>query len=300
MSSSRNANAPGAAGAAVEDSQAKIIKSIEDLKRMEEELYSQLEKSGANEDDIQKQQSIIQRIENVSSIRRDLLNSLTEKYIDVQDNVMSSRNDLVQQTAMVGIVQDELDKANANIDTINAEKNNKLRMVELNAYERERYRSYMEIMKIVCVCAAIILILVVLGRKKIIPSENLVFMTVGITFAIGAIMILIRYLDIRRRDNLYFGKYKFPFDPDKFKDSSDAKGDIKVAGAAGCFNENCCTAGQSFDNTLGKCVTSVVTNQESFTNPALLSVDSTKTVDLNNKNDISAHDPLSKDTFARV
>ena len=50
---------------------------------------------------------------------------------------MSSRNDLVQQTAMVGIVQDELDKANANIDTINAEKTNKLRMVELNAYKRK-------------------------------------------------------------------------------------------------------------------------------------------------------------------
>ena len=78
MSSSRNANAPGAAGIAVEQSQEKIIKSIEDLKRMEEELYSQLEKSGANEDDIQKQQSIVQRIENVSAIRRDLLNSLTE------------------------------------------------------------------------------------------------------------------------------------------------------------------------------------------------------------------------------
>ena len=180
---------------------------------------------------------------------------------------MSSRNDLVQQTAMVGIVQDELDKANANIDTIKTEKNNKLRMVELNAYERERYRSYMEIMKIVCVCAAIILVLVVLGKKKIIPSDNLVFMTVGITFAVGFIMVMIRYFDIKRRDNLYFGKYKFPFDPDKFKDSSDAKGDIKVAGAAGCFNEDCCTAGQSFDTTLGKCVTSVVTNQESFTNP---------------------------------
>ena len=300
MSSSRNANAPGAAGIAVEQSQEKIIKSIEDLKRMEEELYSQLEKSGANEDDIQKQQSIVQRIENVSAIRRDLLNSLTDKYVDVQDNVMSSRNDLVQQTAMVGIVQDELDKANANIDTIKSEKNNKLRMVELNAYERERYRSYMEIMKIVCVCAAIILVLVVLGKKKIIPSDNLVFMTVGITFAIGFIMVMIRYFDIKRRDNLYFGKFKFPFDPDKFKDSGDAKGDIKVAGAAGCFNEDCCTAGQSFDTTLGKCVTSVVTNQESFTNPSLLTVDSTKTVALNNKNDISAHDPLSKDTFARV
>ncbi len=211
----------------VETTQEKIIQSIEDLKRMEQELYSQLETSGANEDDVEKQQNIIQRIENISEIRRDLLNSLTDRYTDIQDNVISSRNDLVQQTAMVGIVQDELDKANANVETINAEKSNKLRMVELNSYERERYRSYMEIMKIVCLTAFIILILVILGRKQIIPSKGTMFLAIGAVFAIAFIMITIQYFDIVKRDNLYFGKYKFPFDPSRFKDSDTGTGDVK-------------------------------------------------------------------------
>ena len=42
---------------------------------------------------------------------------------------------------MVGIVQDELDKATAN-ETINAEKSNKLRMVELNFKERKISKLY--------------------------------------------------------------------------------------------------------------------------------------------------------------
>ncbi len=282
----------------VETTQEKIIQSIEDLKRMEQELYSQLETSGANEDDIEKQQNIIQRIENISEIRRDLLNSLTDRYTDIQDNVISSRNDLVQQTAMVGIVQDELDKATANVETINAEKSNKLRMVELNSYERERYQSYMGIMKIVCLTAFIILVLVILGRKNIIPS-GMLSLLVGGAFAVAFIMIIIRYLDIVKRDNLYFGKYKFPFDPSKFKDS-DIGGDVKVAGGTACMNEDCCTAGQTYDPAIAKCVSSVVTSQESFTNPALIQVDSTKTVDLNNQHKIDGFDSLSNDTFAKV
>ena len=131
-------NTPGSSAVNVENTQKKILKSIDDLKKMEEELYKQLQTSGANENDVQKQQELIGRIENVSAIRKDLLNSLTDRYIDIQDNVISSRNDLVQLTAMVGIVQDELDKANANIDAISSERNNKMRMVELNTYERER------------------------------------------------------------------------------------------------------------------------------------------------------------------
>ncbi len=282
----------------VETTQEKIIQSIEDLKRMEQELYSQLETSGSNEDDIEKQQNIIQRIENISEIRRDLLNSLTDRYTDIQDNVISSRNDLVQQTAMVGIVQDELDKATANVETINAEKSNKLRMVELNSYERERYRSYMEIMKIVCISAFIILIFIILGRKNIIPGSMLSLL-IGAAFAIAFIMIVIKYLDIIKRDNLYFGKYKFPFDASKFKDS-DTGGDVKLAGGTACMNEDCCTAGQTYDPAIAKCVSSVVTSQESFTSPAMIQVDSTKTVELNNQHNITAFDSLSNDTYAKV
>ena len=58
----------------VEQTQKKILKSIDDLKNMEEELYRELQTSGANEDDVQQQQEIISRIENVSAIRKDLLN----------------------------------------------------------------------------------------------------------------------------------------------------------------------------------------------------------------------------------
>ena len=161
----------------VEQTQKKILKSIDDLKNMEEELYRELQTSGANEDDVQQQQEIISRIENVSAIRKDLLNSLTDRYIDIQDNVVSSRNDLVQQTAMVGIVQDELDKANANINEISSEKSNKMRMVELNTYERERYRSYMEIMKIACLSSVVIVIFLIMGHKGIIPNKNIVLLS---------------------------------------------------------------------------------------------------------------------------
>lgn len=289
------ANNPTSSSVNVENTQKKILKSIDDLKRMEEELYRQLQTSGANEDDVQKQQELIARIENVSAIRKDLLNSLTDRYIDIQDNVISSRNDLVQQTAMVGIVQDELDKANANIDAISTERNNKLRMVELNTYERERYKSYMEIMKIACLNAVIIVIILILGRKKIIPSPDLVFMAVGIIIAISAIIILTKYFDIRKRDNLYFQKYNFPFDPSKIghpnTNSGPSRGNVGVASATSvCANEDCCSSGLTFNSAIGKCVNAVPLVQESFVSSPYLTVDESKTVDIGYSGEVKGCD----------
>tara|TARA_B100000214_G_C23920980_1_gene606030 strand:+ start:179 stop:1084 length:906 start_codon:yes stop_codon:yes gene_type:complete len=287
-------NTPGSSAVNVENTQKKILKSIDDLKKMEEELYKQLQTSGANENDVQKQQELIGRIENVSAIRKDLLNSLTDRYIDIQDNVISSRNDLVQQTAMVGIVQDELDKANANIDAISSERNNKMRMVELNTYERERYQSYMEIMKISCLAAVLVVFILILGHKNIIPSQNIVFMAVGVIVAIVGIIVLTRLLDIQKRDNLYFQKYDFPFDPTKLghpKEGTGSGGNIGVAsGTSVCANSDCCSSGQTFNTAIGKCVNAVPLVKESFIGSPYLTIDESKTVDIGYSNEVKGCD----------
>lgn len=277
----------------VEQTQKKILKSIDDLKNMEEELYRELQTSGANEDDVQQQQEIISRIENVSAIRKDLLNSLTDRYIDIQDNVVSSRNDLVQQTAMVGIVQDELDKANANITEISSEKKNKMRMVELNTYERERYRSYMEIMKIACLSSVVIVIFLIMGHKGIIPNKNIVLLIVGAIVAIAGIIIFNKYLDISNRDNLYFQKYDYPT-PDFDDDDNDGVGDnsnnVSLTTNSPCANEECCSSGQSFDSAIGKCITSANVVKESFVASPYLNISESNTVDLGYSQEVKPSD----------
>ncbi len=279
----------------VENTQTKILQSIDDLKKMEEELYNELQTSGANEDDVQKQQEIISRIENVSAIRKDLLNSLTDRYIDIQDNVVSSRSDLVQQTAMVGIVQDELDKANANINEISTEKSNKIRMVELNTYERERYRSYMEIMKIACLSSVVIVIFLIMGHKGII-GKNIVLIVVGAVIAIAGIIIFNKYLDISNRDNLYFQKYDYPT-PDFDDDDDDGRGggddnsnNVSLTTNSPCANEDCCSSGQSFDSAIGKCITSANVVQESFVASPYLNIRESNTIDLGYSQEVKPSD----------
>ena len=279
----------------VEQTQKKILKSIDDLKNMEEELYRELQTSGANEDDVQQQQEIISRIENVSAIRKDLLNSLTDRYIDIQDNVVSSRNDLVQQTAMVGIVQDELDKANANINEISSEKKNKMRMVELNTYERERYRSYMEIMKIACLSSVVIVIFLIMGHKGIIPNKNIVLLIVGAIVAIAGIIIFNKYLDISNRDNLYFQKYDYPTpdfddDDDNIGGGDENSNNVSLTTNSPCANEDCCSSGQSFDSAIGKCITSANVNQESFVASPYLNIRESNTIDLGYSQEVKPSD----------
>tara|TARA_B000000557_G_scaffold46446_1_gene35099 strand:+ start:3008 stop:3892 length:885 start_codon:yes stop_codon:yes gene_type:complete len=244
----------------ISQTQKATLNSIRDLQRLENQLYKKLEQTSATPNTLQEQRALIRRIDNITKVRKSLLNTLTDRYSDIQNNVISSRSDLVQQTAMVGVIQDEMRKANNNLTELETDKNNKLRMVELNTYARERYRSYMEMMRIFAIATFIVLILVVLGKKKIIPNQDLLIIIGGVVMTSALIMIIIRYLDIIKRDNLYFHKYDHPFDPDAIKHPTEEQNrqNMTLSLSGNCMNEGCCNPGQTYNKSIKKCVTSTV------------------------------------------
>ena len=126
----------------ISQTQKATLNSIRDLQRLENQLYKKLEQTTATPNTLQEQRALIRRIDNITKVRKSLLNTLTDRYSDIQNNVISSRSDLVQQTAMVGVIQDEMRKANNNLTELETDKNNKLRMVELNTYAREISQFY--------------------------------------------------------------------------------------------------------------------------------------------------------------
>ena len=233
------------------------LNSIRDLQRLETQLYKKLEQTTATPNTLNEQRQLIRRIDNITKVRKSLLNTLTDRYSDIQNNVISSRSDLVQQTAMVGVIQDEMRKANNHLSELEIDKNNKLRMVELNTYARERYQSYMEMMRIFAIATFLVLIVVILGKKKIIPNPDFLIIIAGIIIAVALIMIIIRYLDIMKRDNLYFHKYNHPFDPDAIKHptNDENKKNMALSLSGNCLNEGCCNPGQKYNASIKKCVT---------------------------------------------
>jgi hypothetical protein len=232
------------------------------------------------------QEKIIQKINELSEMRISLFKNMTNMYGNMQDNVANSRTDLVDQMTVVGVVEGELDNAKANLNKLTNAKNNKMRMTEINTYYGKRYSAHAGVMKILIMICIPLLILAILKKKNLIPS-NIANGVSGFIIIVGAIILIRRIWDLSRRDNMNYDEYQWYFDPNTKgptvyqydmaqlgKAGAAAKAEVgtlqseaqNVAGSLGlgCVGASCCSDGMTFDDTSGKCIESV--SKETFQN----------------------------------
>ncbi len=264
-----------------QDRQAQALNDIQRLQKMEKSLYEQLESSSANGDDVQRQEQIVAKINELSAVRMGLFQGLTDMYSQMQNSVAETRVDLVDQMTVVGVVEKELNNAKKNLQALTTAKNNKMRMVEINTYYGKRYQAHAGLMKLLIMVCVPLLILAILRKKQIIP-DNYANGLIGLVVVVGAIFIARRLIDLNSRDNMNYDEYNWAFDPDAndptvyeydkaqiqgtdlettVKDEASA---MAAAVGLGCVGSNCCADGTVYDTSKDKCVESL--DKESFQN----------------------------------
>lgn len=262
-----------------QDQQAMVLKNIEQLQSQEKKLYKKLEEISAFSGDKAKQQPIINKINELSQMRTNLFKSLTSMYDMLQNSVAESRVDLVDQMTVVGVVENELNNAKANLNKLQDTKNSRMRMVEINTYYGKRYQAHAGVMKLLIFICVPLLILAILAKKGIIPGNwagNLTLLVI----VIGAFILIKRLIDLGYRDNMNYDEYTWDFDPaamnptvyeyDKqqlantnIKQKIESSAQAMAAGIGlGCVNSACCSSGMTFDEKKNKCVEML--DKESF------------------------------------
>jgi len=187
----------------------------------------------------------------------------------------SSAGTLKEQTNAIGIVESELNRSKARLQLLESEKNNKIRLVEINDYYGDKYAEHSQLMKIIIFTLVPIIILVFLNNKGILPSMIYNILLVIISL-IGAYYMWNRYFSIITRDNMNYQEYDFYFDPNKAPtgsttNSNDPWLSLKVSGT--CVGQNCCSDGQIWDSDLNQCVgssTVVAPTSESFVTESMV------------------------------
>ena len=248
------------------DEEIRILKNIEKLQNMEKELYKELQMSSsatsssattssANTSSANKD-SIVNKINQLSQVRMSLYKSLNYNYKSLQQNVNTSRSELVQLLTLVNIVEDELNNAKLQLNELYEIKNNKMRMVEINTYYGKRYRAQSGLMKLIIFVCVILLILAIIRKKGVLP-ESIANILLGIAIAVGGFFIIWRVLDISRRDNMNFDEYKWYFNPD---DQEKVPYGYKLPDldlgliSLECIGHACCSDGMTYDTKLRKCI----------------------------------------------
>lgn len=251
-----------------QERQKQTLNNIQQLQQMEKDLYVQLEKSSAIGGDTASQDKIISKINELSQIRINMFQELNDMYKDTQGRVSQSRIDLVDQMTVAGVVENELNNAKQNLGSLTDDKQQKMRMVELNTYYSQKYREYARVMKLVIYFSVPILILAILRKKDIIP-QNIANIIIVMLIVIGGIMVVLRLLDLSSRSNMNFDEYEWGWDPSAFEPTvlqydkqqltgavSDLKHDARNFSSSlglGCIGEECCAEGTFYDKEKQLC-----------------------------------------------
>lgn len=247
----------------VQENNEQILNDIQELQFMEQQLFSNLE---ANPNlDIHEKKQIISKMNQLSNMRVNLYQTLSGVNNYFKNALNTSVGSLKQQLAAIDIVEKELTKSKKRLEILEEEKNNKIRLVEINSYFSDKYAEHAELMKIVIFTLIPIIILAVLNNKGIIPN-TIYYILLIIVFCIGAYFFGERIFSIWMRDNMNYQAYDWDFNPNDL--STDSTSNIDPWGdgvdLTTCIGGNCCSTGLVYNSKLNKCVTSKTTKKEGF------------------------------------
>jgi hypothetical protein len=210
----------------LEEKHNSTIQNIQNLQELEKYMFQNLQKlSPDNSQSALEKQAILNKINELKNIRTQLMAQLSSSYKEKQEELNSEREDLSDKFAQVDIINDELHRARENINVLENEKNNKLRMVQLYEYQTKRYQAYTDIVKLVIYGSISILTITLLMKYNIIPfipSQTFSILII-LSIVITVVLIIRKVFDINMRNNMDFDQYDFYFDP-----KSINTGDVSV------------------------------------------------------------------------
>ena len=203
---------------------------------------------------------LIEQIQNTSAARIALFKSISDKADVLQAGVANSRTDLVSQMTLLGVIEDQLNQAKSQINTLQNHNDTQMRLVEVNTYYGKQYEA-----QIIILICTLLLILFILKKKGLVP-ELISKYAIGITIAVGAIFVIREVWDIYTRSNMNFDEYNWKYEdptshvPSIWQYNKDHMFDFEnpikdLIGNLGlCVGENCCADGLVFNAAKQQCM----------------------------------------------
>ena len=243
-----------------------ILNDIQSLQQMEQQLFNTLETNPNLSTEEQK--NIIQKINQLSNMRTNLYGTLSGVNDYFKNALNTSVGSLREQAIAIEIVENELNRAKQRLAILEEEKNNKIRLVEINTYFGDRYAAHSYLMKIVIYTLIPVIILAFINSKGFLPN-TIYYILVAIIALIGAYFFWTQIASMIMRDNMNYQEYAWQFDPNSRSTGSPSSEDPwgSLDGIGTCIGQRCCSKGLVYDNKLDQCVAG--TKKESFVNGVL-------------------------------
>ena len=256
----------------VQENTTQILNDIQSLQTIEQQLFSSLEENTGLTPEQQKQ--IVEKINNISKMRINLYETLNGVNSFFQNALANSKGTLTEQTTAIDIVEKELNISKKRLKVLEEEKNNKIRLVEINNYYGQKYAEHSDLMKIIVIMLIPILILAILFNKGLIPVK-IYYILIAIIAIIGGVFIWKIMFSIMLRDSMNYQEYDWYFDPNNAPTSTTTTTtdpwESTTTTYGTCVGDACCSDGLVYDSALNQCITpsgetTTTTTTETFVN----------------------------------
>lgn len=239
-----------------------MIQTINQLDKQIKSLYEKIQQiSVKSNPNLTDQTKILKEIEQLEALKEDLYTNIGDNYASTQANIVQSKADLANEVAVGNIVKNQLKNSNKNLKILNNQRYNNLRMAEINDYYSDKYSTQTKIMKTIVYFCIPILILGILMKKEFIPT-NIALAIIGLLSGICIFIVIMQSIDISSRSNMVFSEYNFESNPDELASeagSGNGSQPQQLDMTLKCAGEACCPTGNNFgttwDSTNKQCVT---------------------------------------------
>jgi len=249
----------------IQQNNEQLLNDIQSLQTMEQQLFNSLE-TNPNLTTSQQQQ-IVEKMNQISNMRINLYKTLSQVNNFFHNSLSSSQGTLQEQTAAIGIVENELNKSKRRLQILEQEKNNKIRLVEINNYYGDKYSEHSIFMKTIIFTLLPIIILAILNSKGFLPNM-IYYILLSIIAAVGSYFLWMRYFSIISRDTMEYQTFNWSFDPKTAPSSSTTNVDdpwaSKITNIGTCIGSACCSDGQTYDSVTDKCIDNDTNTTETF------------------------------------
>jgi hypothetical protein len=239
-----------------EQNNEQILNDIQSLQQLEQQLFNNLE-SNPNLT-TEQQQKMVEKMNRLSNMRINLYTTMSGVNDYFHGALNSSIGSLKEQVMAIQVVETELNKAKETLRLMEEEKNNKIRLVEINNYFGDKYAEHAQLMKVLIFTLIPVIIIVIIHKTGFLP--NIVYyILIGIISIIGGYYFWTRFSSIIMRDNMNYQEYDWAFDPNNVSVSKashvtdDPWKTNKDLGT--CVGDACCATGLQYDTNLNQCVT---------------------------------------------
>jgi len=195
---------------------------------------------------------ITNQINSLSASRVNLYNFLAQNYQIQSDTNEVAKNSLEQQTTTLQILEKELNKQKKRMSSLQNEKYNHLKMVEINTYYSKQYSEYKQLMQMITVIGICLLASIALDYTPLTMISKpltIIICLIGGYFLVRKMF----YMFVRRNDN--YDEFWWPAAPKTDKDLTSANNtkifEVKGVDIPICAGSYCCGEGTVWSDASG-------------------------------------------------